>query len=64
MDILVARDLELLDIMVKDVGVDEIDRGWGGCGEGRGWPGREAGKEHLDGEESRSLARRNQELQE
>ena len=29
MDILVARDLELLDIMVEDMGVDEIDRGGG-----------------------------------
>ena len=29
MDILVARDLELLDITVEDVGVDELDRGGG-----------------------------------
>lgn len=27
MEILVARDLELMDIMVEDVGADEIDEG-------------------------------------
>lgn len=27
MEILVARDLELMDIMVEDVGADEIERG-------------------------------------